>query len=62
MCEDVWMRLNRDYVHAELTVELKCHPYSMVWRAVSKSVTPEERWVGIRTVDIFDHYVSEIEW
>ena len=41
-CVKAWMRSNREYVHAELTGEQGCHPYGMIWRAVSESVTPEK--------------------
>ena len=40
-CVKTWMRLNRDYVNVELSGELGSHPYSMIWRVVSESVTPE---------------------
>jgi len=41
-CVKAWMRSSRDYVHAELTGEIECHAYNMIWRAVSESVTPEK--------------------
>ena len=37
-----WMRSDRDYVHAELTGEFGCNAYTMMWRAVSESVTSEK--------------------
>ena len=37
-----WMRSDRDYVHAELTGEFACNAYTMIWRAVSESVTLEK--------------------
>ena len=45
-CVKAWMRSNREYVHAELTGEPGSHPYSMIWRAVSESVTPEKAAEG----------------
>ena len=41
-CVKAWMRSDREYVHAELTGELPSHAYSMIWRAVSESVTSEK--------------------
>lgn len=37
-CVKMWMRLDWDYVHAELMGESTCHVYSMIWRAVSELV------------------------
>ncbi|KZP22977.1 hypothetical protein FIBSPDRAFT_737944 [Athelia psychrophila] len=34
-----WIRSNRDYVRAEMTGELTCDPYTMLWEAVFSSIT-----------------------
>lgn len=37
-----WIRRNRDYARGELTGELTCDPYSLLWEAVFASVTEEK--------------------
>ncbi|KAI5985302.1 hypothetical protein EDD15DRAFT_2140266, partial [Pisolithus albus] len=37
-----WIRCNRDYVRGELTGELTCDPYQMLWDAVFTSMTPQK--------------------
>lgn len=41
-----WIRANKDYVRGELTGELTCDPYAMIWEAVASSMTPHnaEGW------------------
>ena len=41
-CVKSWMRSDRDFVHSELTGESSHDAYSMIWRAVSESVTAEK--------------------
>ncbi|KAI0055788.1 hypothetical protein BV25DRAFT_1815140 [Artomyces pyxidatus] len=41
-CLKAWIRRNRDFVRGELTGEPTCDPYSMLWKAVYTSVTPEK--------------------
>ncbi|KIK12022.1 hypothetical protein PISMIDRAFT_99217 [Pisolithus microcarpus 441] len=36
------IRCNRDYVRGELTGELTCDPYQMLWDAVFASMTPQK--------------------
>ncbi|KAJ2911978.1 hypothetical protein MD484_g8431, partial [Candolleomyces efflorescens] len=37
-----WIRANRDYVRGELSGEITCDPYTMLWEAVFDTVTPEK--------------------
>ncbi|GBE86874.1 hypothetical protein SCP_1001160 [Sparassis crispa] len=37
-----WIRLHRDYVCGELTGEVTCDPFEMLWRAVFSAMTPEK--------------------
>lgn len=40
-----WVRTNRDFIRGEITGDLTCDPYSILWEAVFTSMTPE-RAVG----------------
>lgn len=37
-----WIRANRDYVLGEMTGEITCDPYAMLWEAVFGTVTREK--------------------
>ncbi|KDQ06621.1 hypothetical protein BOTBODRAFT_121246 [Botryobasidium botryosum FD-172 SS1] len=37
-----WIRANNDFVRGELTGELTCDPYTMLWEAVFTAATPEK--------------------
>lgn len=47
-CIKAWIRRNRDYVVGEMTGEVTCNPYRVLWEAVFDSVTPEKArgWFG----------------
>ena len=34
-----WIRANRDFVQGELSLELTCDPYKMLWKAVFTTFT-----------------------
>ena len=37
-----WIRANRDYARGELSGEITCNPYQMIWDAVFTTVTPDK--------------------
>ncbi|KAE9407707.1 hypothetical protein BT96DRAFT_809048, partial [Gymnopus androsaceus JB14] len=37
-----WIRANHDYTRVELDGHADCNPYTMLWRAVFETVTPEK--------------------
>lgn len=37
-----WIRANREYARGELSGEITCDPYRMIWEAVFMTVTPEK--------------------
>ncbi|TFK68635.1 hypothetical protein BDN72DRAFT_769062 [Pluteus cervinus] len=37
-----WIRANRDYTRGELSGEITCDPYEMLWTAVFETVTVEK--------------------
>ena len=37
-----WIRANREYTRGELSGEITCDPYWMIWEAVFTTVTPEK--------------------
>jgi transposase len=37
-----WLRHNREYVEGELTGQADASPYTLLWRAVFESMTPEK--------------------
>jgi hypothetical protein len=37
-----WVRCNRDYVMGELSGDVTCDPYKMLWESVFMTVTPEK--------------------
>ncbi len=37
-----WIRNHRDFVRGEVTGELTCDPYGMLWEAVFTSITAEK--------------------